>query len=70
MKFLEKPNEKEKTKEHLNTLIDDPFHSRSGIDIKKLKGNNHDLYRLRAGVYRFEYFIGDIIWIERAFKRE
>jgi mRNA-degrading endonuclease RelE of RelBE toxin-antitoxin system len=69
-KFLEKTDEKEKIKEHLKNLIDDPFHSRSGINIKKLKGKNHDLYRLRVGEYRFEYFVdGDIIWIERAFKR-
>jgi len=39
-------------------------------DIKKLKGKKRDMFRLRAGGHRFEYFIEDrVIWIVDAFKR-
>ena len=50
--------------------MNDPYTSRSGVDIKKLRGKKHDIYRLRVGDHRFEYFIEEgIVWIERAFKR-
>lgn len=70
-KYLDKSGEKEKLKEHLRRLTEDPYNSRSGVDIKKLRGKNHYLYRLRVGDHRFEYFVEeDTVWIERAFKRE
>jgi len=69
-KYLDESGEKERLKEHLRKLADDPFTPRKGADIKKLKGKRHDLYRLRVGPHRFEYFVeDDIIWIERAFLR-
>ncbi len=47
----------------------DPFKPRSGVDIKKLKGRDKTLYRLRVGDYRFEYFVeGNTIYV--VFKRE
>lgn len=62
---------RKRLKEHLAKLIEDPYKPRSGVDIKKLKGKYHYLYRLRVGDHRFEYFVEeDIIWIEKAFKRE
>jgi len=70
-KYLDKSDEKEKLKEHLQRLIEDPYSSRSGVDIKKLRGKNHYLYRLRVGDHRFEYFVEEgTVWIERAFRRE
>ncbi len=70
-KYLDKSGEKEKLKEHLQRLIEDPYNPRSGVDIKKLRGKNHYLYRLRVGDHRFEYFVEeDTVWIERASKRE
>ncbi|RLF93025.1 type II toxin-antitoxin system RelE/ParE family toxin [Thermococci archaeon] len=69
-KYLDKSDEKERLKEHLKELMNDPYTSRSGVDIKKLRGKKHDIYRLRVGDHRFEYFIEEgIVWIERAFKR-
>lgn len=69
-KYLDKSDEKERLKEHLKEFMNDPYTSRSGVDIKKLRGKKHDIYRLRVGDHRFEYFIEEgIVWIERAFKR-
>lgn len=69
-KYLDKSDEKERLKEHLKELMNDPYTSRSGVDIKKLRGKKHDIYRLRVGDHRFEYFVEEgIVWIERAFKR-
>jgi len=53
-KYLDKSDEKERLKEHLKELMNDPYTSRSGVDIKKLRGK-----KLEEG----------IVWIERAFKR-
>jgi mRNA-degrading endonuclease RelE of RelBE toxin-antitoxin system len=70
-KYLDKSGEKEKLKRYLRRLIEDPYTPRSGVDIKKLRGKSHYLYRLRVGDHRFEYFVEeDTIWIERALKRE
>ncbi|MBD3282779.1 type II toxin-antitoxin system RelE/ParE family toxin [Candidatus Pacearchaeota archaeon] len=70
-KFIDESGEKEKIKKHLKKLSSDPYHSKSKVDIKKLKGRKHDMYRLRLGDYRFEYFIDEEkIWIDNAFKRE
>ena len=70
-KYLDESGEKERLKEGLRKLGDDPFTSRSGADIKKLKGKTHDLYRLRIGEHRFEYFVEDeVVWVQKAFRRE
>lgn len=70
-KYLDKSDEKERLKDNIKKLIENPYSSRSGVNIKKLKGKNHDLYRLRVGIHRFEYFVEEgVIWVERAFKRE
>jgi mRNA-degrading endonuclease RelE of RelBE toxin-antitoxin system len=71
-KFLDSLNEKERKRclTSLNTLKDNPFESRPGTDIKKLKGKLHTLYRLRVGDNRFEYFIeNSVVWIVKAFLR-
>jgi mRNA-degrading endonuclease RelE of RelBE toxin-antitoxin system len=70
-KYLDKSDEKEKLKEHLQRLIEDLYNFIDPTSIKKLRGKNHYLYRLRVGDHRFEYFVEeDVIWIERAFRRE
>jgi len=69
-KYIYESGEKERIIEHLKELIDDPCNSRSGVDIKRLKGKKHDMFRLRVGNHRFEYFIEEgKIWIDEAFKR-
>jgi len=70
-KFISESGEKEKIIKHLKNLADNPYHSKSKIDIKKLKGKKHDMYRLKLGDFRFEYFIDEgKVWIDNAFKRE
>jgi len=70
-KFITENREKERIITHLKKLAKDPYISKTNIDIKKLKGKKHNLYRLRIGDFRFEYFIDDEkIWIDNAFKRE
>lgn len=62
--------ERKSVKEKLKKLGDDPFKPRPKVDIKKLKGKKHDLYRLRAGSHRFEYFVEEeTVWIDEAFRR-
>jgi len=69
-RYLDDSGEKERIKESLKKLGEDPFTSRSGADIKRLKGKSHDLYRLRVGEHRFEYFVEDeIVWVQRGFRR-
>jgi mRNA-degrading endonuclease RelE of RelBE toxin-antitoxin system len=53
-KYLDESGEKDRLKQGLARLGDDPFTSRSGLDIKKLKGKTHVVYRLRIGEHRFE----------------
>ena len=53
-------NEKiiKRIKESLQYLKEDPYMSRSGADIKKLKTfDDPKLYRLRVGDYRIIYFV-------------
>ncbi len=70
-KYIDESGEKERLLEHIKKLADDPYNFRSGVDIKKLKGKRHDMYRLRVGDHRFEYFIDEEkIWIDDAFHRE
>ena len=69
-KYLEEISDKEVLIAHLKLLGEDPYTPRKGIDIKKLKGKKHVLYRLRVGTHRLEYFIDDdIIWVEDAYPR-
>ncbi len=71
-KFLDSLSDSERKKcvETLDGLKSNPFKLRSGTDIKKLSGKLHDLYRLRVGDYRFEYFVEEnIVWIVKAFRR-
>ena len=69
-KYRDTSGEKEEFIKHLKKLIDDPYPSGHGANIKKLKGRKHDMYRLRVGDHRFEYFIDDEkVWIDNAFKR-
>ena len=69
-KFINNRSEKEVIIEHLKRLKEDPFPSNVRLDIKKIKGKTHTLYRLRIGDNRFEYFIDDgKIWIDSGFKR-
>lgn len=78
VKFLSYLNfeTKERLKSGMKSLEIDPFKSRSGSDIKKLKGTKkrEDLYRLRIGEYRVIYaveentiFILEIIPRERGY---
>jgi mRNA-degrading endonuclease RelE of RelBE toxin-antitoxin system len=70
-KYLDESGEKDRLKQGLARLGDDPFTSRSGLDIKKLKGRTHEVYRLRIGEHRFEYFVEDgIVWVQNSFRRE
>lgn len=42
----------------LEVLVDDPFHSRPGADIRLLWGQEEPpLFRLRVGDYRILYFV-------------
>ena len=38
-------------------LKEDPFKSRSRVDIKKLRGPNREYYRIRIGNYRAMYVV-------------
>ena len=71
-KFLDGLSEKDRSRcvEALRRLKEDPFTPRSGVDIKKLKGRDKTLYRLRVGDFRFEYFVeGDTVYVVEAFRR-
>ncbi|MFO8077637.1 MAG: type II toxin-antitoxin system RelE/ParE family toxin [Thermoplasmatota archaeon] len=69
-KYINESGEKERLIKNLKKLAEDPYRSRSEVDIKKLKGKKHDLYRLRVSDHRFEYFIDEEkVWIDNAFKR-
>jgi len=69
-KYIYESGGKERLIKHLKKLGNDPYNKRSGADIKILKGKKHDMYRLRVGEHRFEYFIDEgKVWIDNAFKR-
>lgn len=69
-KYIKESSDKERLIRHLKKLGEDPYHCRSEVDIKKLQGKKHDLYRLRVDDHRFEYFIdGEKIWVDNAFLR-
>ncbi|MDG6224445.1 MAG: type II toxin-antitoxin system RelE/ParE family toxin [Candidatus Thermoplasmatota archaeon] len=70
VKYINGSGDKERIVEHLKALEDDPFTNRSGADIKKLSGKERDMFRLRIGDHRFEYFVDDdTVWIDEAFRR-
>ncbi len=53
----------------LKKLTDGPYKTRSGCDIKKMRGKK-EYYRLRVGNNRFLYVItGNEVLVEEAFKR-
>jgi mRNA-degrading endonuclease RelE of RelBE toxin-antitoxin system len=57
---LLKSKQKERIKENLIRLEEDPFRRRSGADIKKLITQDQPpLYRLRISDYRVLYFVVD-----------
>jgi mRNA interferase RelE/StbE len=57
---LLKPAQKKRVKEALLSLEQDPFRSRPGADIKKLRyPSDPPLFRLRIGDYRAIYFVID-----------
>ncbi|MFQ5832429.1 MAG: type II toxin-antitoxin system RelE/ParE family toxin [Candidatus Thorarchaeota archaeon] len=57
---LLKPAQKKRVKEALLSLEQDPFRSRSGADIKKLRyPSEPPLFRMRIGDYRAIYFVVD-----------
>jgi mRNA-degrading endonuclease RelE of RelBE toxin-antitoxin system len=70
-KYILESGQKESLILHLKELGKDPYQSRSGVNIKKLQGKYHDMYRLKVGHHRFEYFIDEgIIWVDQAFLRK
>jgi len=57
-KTLREMREKERIKQHIQELAENPFEPRPKADIKKLEGNfNPPLYRLRVGDFRVLYFV-------------
>lgn len=69
-KYIQGTGEKERIKESLRKLADDPYNKLGGLDIRKMRGKEHDMFRLRVGDHRFEYFIeDDRIWIDEGFRR-
>lgn len=60
----------ERCEDSLKNLSEDPYRNRPKCDIKKLKGKEKKMYRLRVGNHRFEYFTeDDKVWIVEAFRR-
>ena len=60
----------ERCEDSLKMLGEDPYRSRPKCDIKKLKGKDKEMYRLRVGDHRFEYFVEeDKVWVVEAFRR-
>ena len=69
MKSLDE-NEAGMIKSHINELRQDPYTPRPQCDILKQKGKRPQLYRLRVGRHRAEYFIEeDTIFISKMFPR-
>ena len=64
-------NIKDRIKEGIKNLEENPYHSRAGTDIKKLISTEDPaLYRLRIGDYRVLYFIiQDEVKITKIFHR-
>jgi len=63
-------------KDHIKTTLrqleNDPFRSRPGVDIKRLKGTKgrRNLFRLRVGDYRVIYDVDEkVVWVTEIFHR-
>jgi len=72
VKYLDLLSDSERRKciKLFDELSSDPFMRRSKCDIKKLKGRKGDMFRLRIGEHRFEFFVEEgNIWVLSAFKR-
>ncbi len=74
VKFLKSLDKKrrDKIKDSLSLLREDPYTRRPKADIKKLKGTRgrQDLYRVRIASYRVIYSVEeDIIWVTDIFIR-
>jgi len=68
--YLKECGDRDRIITHLKELAVDPVNARPGVDVRKLRGRKHTLYRLRVGDHRFEYFIDeDRIWVDNAFRR-
>jgi len=64
-------SDKELILKRLEVLSEDPFHSRSKADIKKLKGGRYRYYRLRVGDYHIVYeTVGDEVRVRRVIHRK
>lgn len=62
-------NDRKRCYGSLKELAQDPYKSRSGCDIKKMKGLR-DYYRLRVGGHRFIYIVeGEYVLVEEGFQR-
>jgi len=63
---------KGRVKKTLKKLGEDPYKSRSSVDIKKLAGTDPTKYRLRVGDYRVIYTIeeeNEVIKVIEGFRR-
>jgi mRNA-degrading endonuclease RelE of RelBE toxin-antitoxin system len=66
-KYIQNSGEKERIVSALKSLS---INGVSSMDVKQLKGKKHDMFRLRVGDHRFEFFIEDNkIWVDEAFRR-
>lgn len=71
-KFLDKLSEEDRRRcvKALRKLKEDPFTPRPSADIKKLKGRDKTMYRLKVGDFRFEYFVEEnTVYVVEAFRR-
>lgn len=66
-KYIINSGEKQRLLDALNRLSTEGIDE---MDVKKLKGKKHEMYRLRVGDHRFEFFIDERkIWVDEAFRR-
>ncbi len=66
-KYIINSGEKQRLINALKRLSSDGLDT---MDVKILKGKKHEMFRLRVGDHRFEFFIEDEkIWVDEAFRR-
>ena len=73
-KFLDELDERVKNRINatLRQLEHDPFRSRPGVDVKRLKGTKgrQDFFRVRIGDYRAVYAVDEkVVWVTEIFHR-